>query len=90
MLTIVSIALLFDRAQFFSGQAAGTCVALNLMNLLSTIVWQGRMRGTLARIGYDEILVKRLIVTNWLRTAALLLQSFVAFATLLSLVPKTQ
>lgn len=82
-LTILSVAPVFDRPQFVSGEAAAICVALNLVNLMSTAIWQGRMHATLARTGYDRILVRRLIATNWIRTLALLFQSFVAFMTLL-------
>jgi hypothetical protein len=64
---------------------ATICVVLNFTNLLSTIVWQGRMHQQLARIGYDERLVKKLIQTNWVRTFALLLHSFIAFAALLKI-----
>ena len=82
-LTVLSIVLLFHRPPFFSLTEAATCVALNLTNLIATIVWQGRMHQTLARIGYDEDLVKRLIQTNWVRTFALLLQSFITFAAIM-------
>lgn len=83
VLTVLSIALLFERPAFlpFWGSAIG--VALNAANLISTILWQGRMHGKLAVVGYDEALVRRLVQTNWIRTIALLLQSILVLATLL-------
>lgn len=83
VLTVLSIVLLFDRPPFLSAAEAAACVALNFTNIASTIVWQGRIHARLARTGYDDRSVKRLIQTNWLRTATLLLQSFVAYTALL-------
>jgi hypothetical protein len=83
VLMVLSIVLLFDRPPFLSAAEAAACVALNLTNIDSTIVWQGRIHARLARTGYDDDSVNRLIQTNWVRTAALLLQAFIAFAALL-------
>ena len=58
---------------------------MNLINLTSTMLWQGRMHWRLAQIGYDEVIVRRLIATNWVRAAALLVQSFVALSSLVKL-----
>jgi hypothetical protein len=83
VLTLLSIVLLFLRPAFFSLSEAVICVALNFTNLISTMIWQGPLHQTLSRVGYDERLVKRLIRTNWVRTFALLLQSFIAYGALL-------
>jgi len=42
VLTVLSVVLVFHRPAFFSRSEAVSCVALNLINLISTIVWQGR------------------------------------------------
>ena len=83
VLMVLTIVLLFDRPTFFSAAEAAACVVLNFANIASTIVWQGRIHVRLARTGYDDDSVNRLIQTNWVRTAALLLQSFIAFAAVL-------
>jgi hypothetical protein len=82
VLTLLSIVLLFLRPAFFSLSEAAICLALNFTNLISTMIWQGRLHQTLARVGYDERLVKRLIRTNWVRTFALLLQSIITYGAL--------
>lgn len=82
VVTVLSLVLLFHRPGFFSAREAAACVALNLVNLISTMIWQGRMHLTLAQTGYDERLVRKLIQTNWVRTCALLLESFIAFGAL--------
>ena len=48
------------------------------MNIVSTMIWQGRLHGALAATGYDEKRVSLLIRTNWIRTAALLTQAVIA------------
>jgi hypothetical protein len=83
VLMVLTIVLLFDRPPFLSAVEAAACVALHLTNIASTIVWQGRMHARLARTGYDHHSVNRLIQTNWVRAAALLFQSFIAFGALL-------
>jgi hypothetical protein len=81
-LTILSVLLLFVRPAFWSLPDAVAAIALNLANLISTAVWQGKIHGKLAAQGYDEALVRQLIQTNWIRTIALLIQSFLALAAL--------
>jgi hypothetical protein len=83
VLMVLTIVLLFDRPAFLSAAEAAACVVLDFANIASTIVWQGRMHVRLVRTGYDDDSVNRLIQTNWVRTAALLLQSFIAFAAVL-------
>jgi hypothetical protein len=43
---------------------------LNAATLLSTIFVQGPAHNQLARGGYSEILIRKIITTNWLRTIA--------------------
>ena len=83
VLMILTIMLLFDRPPFFSRAEATACVALHFTNIALTIVWQARIHARLARIGYDDQSVNRPVQTSWAQTAALLIQSFIAFAVLL-------
>ena len=45
-------------------------VALNAVTGMSTALLQGPAHGALARDGYSAPLVRKLLATNWLRTAA--------------------
>jgi len=75
---LLSVILLFDRPGFVPAWAALVGVACNAVNIVSTMIWQGRLHGTLAATGYDEQGVRLLIRTNWIRTAALLAQAVIA------------
>ena len=83
-LLVLSVVLLFQRPVFLPLAIPATGLVLNVVNVLSTILWQGRIHGKLARTGYNDDLVKRLVRTIWVRTAALLFQSFLILATLTS------
>jgi hypothetical protein len=74
----VSVALLFERPLFVPAWAALVAVVLNAVNIVSTMIWQGRLHGVLAASGYDERHVRLLIRSNWIRTAALLAQAALA------------
>jgi hypothetical protein len=75
---ILSIGLLFERPGFVPVWAVVVAVVLNAVNIVSTVIWQGRLHGVLAATGYDEQQVRLLIRTNWIRTAALLTQAVLA------------
>jgi hypothetical protein len=74
----LSVVLLFDRPGFVPAWAASVAVVFNAVNIVSTMIWQGRLNGALAATGYDEKRVSLLIRTNWIRTAALLTQAVIA------------
>ena len=74
----LSVVLLFDRPGFVPTWLALVAVVFNVVNIMSTMIWQGRLHGVLAATGYDEKGVRLLIRTNWIRTAALLGQSVLA------------
>jgi hypothetical protein len=74
----LSVVLLFDRPGFVPAWAASVAVVFNAVNIVSTMIWQGRLNGALAATGYDEKRVSLLIRTNWIRTAALLAQAVIA------------
>ena len=73
-----SVVLVFERPVFVPAWSALVAVLLNAVNIVSTIIWQGRLHGELAATGYDERRVRLLIRTNWIRTAALLAQAVLA------------
>lgn len=78
VLTVVTVILLFIRPDYMSQGIVLLSLALNLINLASSFLWQARLHAQLAQVGYDEALIDRLIKTNWIRTAALFVQGLVA------------
>jgi hypothetical protein len=80
VLTVLSAVLLFDRPAFLPFAIPAIGLGLNVVNIISTIVWQGRMHSWLAKEGYDATVVGRLVGTNWVRTAALMSQSVLVLA----------
>lgn len=70
LLLLSSVVLLVWRPGFVRPYEAGTILALNLVALLSTFVWQRPIQGRMAKSGYDEASIHRLITTNWIRTIA--------------------
>jgi ABC-type uncharacterized transport system permease subunit len=85
-LLLVSAALMVYRPDFMRQYEAALGLALNLIALGSTLVWQRRIQGEMAITGYDEKKVRTLIMTNWIRTAAHLLLAFLVIVILLRLV----
>lgn len=78
VLTLVTVLLLFTRPGYMSPGIVLVSLALNLINLVSSFLWQARLHAQLAQVGYDQILIDRLIKTNWIRTAALFVEGLVA------------
>jgi hypothetical protein len=78
ILLVTTITFLFVRPAFMSFHFAVIAVILNIINLASTAIWQGKLHGQLAEIGYNEALINQLINTNWIRTAALFIQGLIA------------
>ena len=77
-LLIANIVLLFTRPVFVSAILTTLTLALNIIALVSTFVWQRKLQGEMAITGYDERKINLLISTNWIRTAAFLLQAIIA------------
>jgi hypothetical protein len=78
LLLIVSILLVFDRPTFMPVLGAMIALALNLVALASTFVWQRKLQDEMTRVGYSEDKVLLLLRTNWIRTVAFLLQAAMA------------
>ena len=70
LLLLSSLVMVLQRPGFIRPSEAGAALALNLVSLLSTFVWQRPIQGRMAESGYDEANVRRLISTNWIRTIA--------------------
>jgi ABC-type uncharacterized transport system permease subunit len=85
-LLLVSAALMVYRPDFMRQYEAAAGLALNLIALGSTLVWQRRIQGEMAITGYDEKKVRTLIMTNWIRAAAHLLLAFLVIVILLRVV----
>ncbi len=46
---------------------------LNIMAFISTFKWQRKLQSDMADTGYDELKIKLLLSTNWIRTIAFML-----------------
>jgi hypothetical protein len=78
LLLIVNIILLFSRPVFMSFNSVVISLGLNVVALVSTFRWQRRLQGEMAVSGYDEAKITLLLKTNWIRTAAFLMQAILA------------
>lgn len=65
-----SLLLLWQRPFGVPIWGVSAIIFFNLVILLSTISVQGKAHNALARDGYSESLVQKIIHTNWIRTAA--------------------
>ena len=75
LLLLVNIILIFMRPHFISGVFVMLTLVLNMIALLSTFIWQRKLQGEMAVSGYDELKIKKLISTNWIRTIVFLIQA---------------
>ncbi len=78
LLLISTITLLFLRPSYMPKSDAIISLTLNIINIISTIIWQGRIHAKLEKVGFNEDLINQLTNTNWIRTIALLTQAFIA------------
>ena len=73
LMLMLSIVLLFFRPAFMTSLEAITSLALNLIAFISTFKWQRKLQSDMAKTGYDELKIKLLLSTNWIRTIAFIL-----------------
>ncbi len=73
LMLILSIVLLFSRPAFMTSLEAITSLALNIIAFISTFKWQRKLQSDMANTGYDELKIKLLLSTNWIRTIAFIL-----------------
>lgn len=86
LLLLVNIILLFARPLFMSSAMTVFSLALNIIALVSTLVWQRRLQGEMAITGYDENKINLLISTNWIRTTTFILQAILAVSVIINAV----
>ena len=70
LLLMTSIFLAVRRPGFIRPYETMIVVALNLVALISTFLWQRPIQAQMAETGYDEADIQRLVATNWIRTSA--------------------
>ncbi len=75
LLLLVTLALVWVRPSFMHPTEAIAALALNLVQLASTAIWQRRLQAEMAVTGYDEAKIRQLVQTNWVRTIAFLAQA---------------
>jgi hypothetical protein len=73
LMLILSIVLLFLRPAFMTSSEAIVSLILNIMAFISTFKWQRKLQSDMADTGYDELKIKLLLSTNWIRTIAFML-----------------
>ena len=78
LLLLVSLALVWVRPSLMHSSEALAALALNLVQLASTAIWQRRLQAEMAVTGFDEAKIHRLVTTNWVRTIAFLAQAVLA------------
>jgi hypothetical protein len=86
LLLISSLLLVVQRPGFVRPWEAAAGLGLNLVALLSTFTWQRPLHSQLAESGYDDLAVRRLIATNWIRTVGHWLIALLATAILVRLI----
>ncbi len=70
----LSVLLIWTKPNFVPSWYVYLVVALNIIVIISTFVWQKSLHAELAIIGYDEAKVRLLLNTNWIRTIAYTIQ----------------
>jgi hypothetical protein len=78
LLLVVSVLLVIARPPFMHVGEAAAALALNVTQLASTFIWQRRLQAEMAETGYDSAKTRLLLSTNWIRTAAFLMQAALA------------
>ena len=73
IMLMLSILLVFVRPVFMSINFAIVSLALNIIAFISTVKWQRKLQSDMANTGYDEVKIKLLLSTNWIRTIAFVL-----------------
>ena len=86
LLLILNIILLFTRPVFMSLSLTILSLALNIIALVSTFIWQRKLQGEMAITGYDESKINLLVSTNRIRTIAFLIQAIIAVSIIMNAV----
>lgn len=67
---VLGILLVLKKPETVSLSFAYLGLAMNLIALTSTFIWQARIQGQMAHTGFDASKIQTLITTNWIRTIA--------------------
>ena len=78
LLLIVNIILVFSRPSFMSSTWVMVSLALNIIAMASTFIWQRKLQGEMAVEGYNQNKINLLNSTNWIRTIAFLTEGIIA------------
>lgn len=84
--TLVGALMFWKRNPYLNPVTLGWILVLNLLFILITVVWSGRIQGQMAVTGYDPTQVVFFIRTNWLRTAIFFVEACIALNVLLRVV----
>jgi hypothetical protein len=74
----VSLLMVWRRPVMVPPAVAMAAVLLNIVVLIATAPWQGRLHSQLAQAGKSASAINRLVATNWIRTAAFSSQAIFA------------
>lgn len=67
---VLGVLLVLKKPETVSPSFAYLGLAMNLIALASTFIWQARIQGQMAHTGFDAMKIQTLITTNWIRTIA--------------------
>lgn len=74
---LVAILLIWFKPVYVSNNFVYLSIALNLIVIVSTFIWQKALHVQLAETGFDIAKIKLLLTTNWIRTVAYAIQGIV-------------
>ena len=84
LMHLLSIVLVFYRPYFMTPSEAIASLVLNVLGFFSTFKWHPPLQAEMARTGYDEAKVRRLLSTNWIRTIAFILLGLLTISILIA------
>ena len=84
----MSLLMLWQRPPAVTTTTAWFAVILNLVVMLSTAIWQGRLHALPAASGKSTVTIDLLLRTNWIRTLAFSVQGLLAIRLLVSALMK--
>lgn len=85
LLLVSTLLLLFFTIHGVAKYLIGISFFMNIVNVVSTALFQGRTHSRLEQDGFNKELIETLLKTNWIRTSALFLEAIVTVYTISSL-----
>jgi hypothetical protein len=83
LMLIFSVTLMFFRPVFMTSLEALVSLALNIVAFISTFRWQRKLQSDMLNKCYDEVKIKLLLSTNWIRTIAFMLLGILTISILI-------